>query len=213
MIAAGVARPSAHGHAISRTATACSSACPGSALPRSSQPANVAAAMSITTGTKIDETRSASRWTGAFDPWADSSSRTISDSFVFDADLRDEDHQPAVAVDRGADDLAPGADVDGHRLAGQHREVHPGRALPDDPVGGDLLSGKDHDEFPGRSSSIGTRRSTPSARTVASLAPRSSSVRAASPADDPRTRLEGLAHQDQRDDHRGGVEVVSVRSP
>ena len=37
--------------------------------------------------------------------------------------------------------------------------------------------------FPGRSSSIGTRRSTPSARIVASVAPRSSSVRAASPAD------------------------------
>ena len=48
------------GHAINRTATAYSSACPGSALARPSQPANVATAMSITTGTKIDETRSAS---------------------------------------------------------------------------------------------------------------------------------------------------------
>jgi hypothetical protein len=128
------------------------------------------------------------------------------------ADLRDEHGQPAVAVDRRADDLAAGADVDRHRLAGQHRQVHPRHAVLHDAVGRDLLPRRTTTTLPGRSSSIGTRRSTSPSRTVASLAPRSSSVRAASPADERAPCLQRLADQDQRDDHRGDVEVVPSAS-
>ena len=106
MIAAGVASPSAHGHAINSTAVACSSASPGDA-PAEHDPARGTSRRRApsTIGTKTAEIRSASRCTGAFDPCADWSSRTISASFVLRADLRDEDHQTTVPVDRGADHL------------------------------------------------------------------------------------------------------------
>ncbi len=52
------------------------------------------------------------------------------------------------------------------------------------PSAGIFSPGSTTTTSPGWSSSMGTRRSTPSARTVASLAPRSSNVRVASPADD-----------------------------
>ena len=62
--AVGVARPSAQGQAMIRTATAAVKA--EAALPStSSQAASVQSAMTITTGTKIAEIRSASLWTGA----------------------------------------------------------------------------------------------------------------------------------------------------
>ena len=62
--AVGVARPSAQGQAMIRTATAAVKA--EAALPStSSQAASVKRAMTITTGTKIAEIRSASLWTGA----------------------------------------------------------------------------------------------------------------------------------------------------
>ena len=82
MIAAGVASPSAQGHAIKRTAVACNNASPGDAPARTIHPRNVAAARPSTMGTKTAEIRSANRWAGAFEPWAACNSRTISESFV-----------------------------------------------------------------------------------------------------------------------------------
>ena len=81
MIAAGVARPSAHGQAITRTAIAATIA---GSMPRpaSSQPARVAAAITSTTGTNTVETRSTIRWIGAFAAWASSTIRTIRASTV-----------------------------------------------------------------------------------------------------------------------------------
>ena len=83
MIAAGVASPSAHGQAISSTATAWSIAEPGADGSSAHQPRNVASAIAITIGTKTEDTRSASRCTGALEPCADCRSRTISASLVF----------------------------------------------------------------------------------------------------------------------------------
>ena len=55
-------------------------------------------------------------------------------------------HQAAGGVDAAAGDLVAGADVDGHRLAGEHRRVHGRGAGLDDPVGGDPLTGAhDHE--------------------------------------------------------------------
>ena len=58
--ATGVARPSAHGQAITSTATAWTIAI-STPLPCSIQPASVASAMSNTTGTKTAAIRSTSR--------------------------------------------------------------------------------------------------------------------------------------------------------
>ena len=78
--AVGVASPSAQGHAITSTATAWMSAC--SSVPNAIQPPSVTSATTITAGTNTAETLSASCWTGAFDPWASATRRTIPASMV-----------------------------------------------------------------------------------------------------------------------------------
>jgi hypothetical protein len=66
MIDIGVARPSAHGHAMISTATAFTMACAkrGSG-PKVTHPMNVTNAIAITAGTNQPATLSASRWIGA----------------------------------------------------------------------------------------------------------------------------------------------------
>ncbi len=76
MMAVGVARPMAHGQAITSTATILISArenwlTPESAAtagPKKNQPKKVKTAYTITAGTKTAETRSARRWMGALLP-------------------------------------------------------------------------------------------------------------------------------------------------
>ena len=80
-IAVGVANPSAHGHAMIKTATAATRPCVG--LPASTHQARkVRIAAPITTGTKIALTRSTSFCTGAFSAWACSTRRAICASAV-----------------------------------------------------------------------------------------------------------------------------------
>ena len=81
IIAVGVARPSAHGHAITRTATAFSSPICQSPVAQP-QPSNVINATANTTGTNRALTRSTSRWIGAFSAWADSTNRTMRDNVL-----------------------------------------------------------------------------------------------------------------------------------
>ena len=76
MSAVGVASPSAQGQAMISTATAAVNASAADA-PKASQPASVSSARTITTGTKIAETRSASRCTGALPDCAASTRRAI----------------------------------------------------------------------------------------------------------------------------------------
>ncbi|CFE47818.1 Uncharacterised protein [Mycobacterium tuberculosis] len=81
MMAVGVARPNAHGHAMISTATA--AVIPATGLAAISvHPAKVATATPMTAGTNTAETRSASRCTGALSPCACSTSRTICASAV-----------------------------------------------------------------------------------------------------------------------------------
>ena len=76
MIAVGVARPRAHGHAM--TSTAVKMVRLNTTLwPLRSQAAPAARAISMTIGTKYPETTSARRAIGALEPWACSTSRTI----------------------------------------------------------------------------------------------------------------------------------------
>ena len=76
MIAVGVARPSAHGQAMTSTATASRIARCQSPVA-TPQPSSVTKARPITTGTNTALTRSTSRWIGAFLACADSTSRTM----------------------------------------------------------------------------------------------------------------------------------------
>ena len=81
MIAVGVASPSAHGQAMIRTATAAVNAS-FAEWPVRSHAASVVSAITNTIGTKIADTRSASRCTGAFDPCASATRRAICASAV-----------------------------------------------------------------------------------------------------------------------------------
>mmetsp|Transcript_61810 Transcript_61810/g.146297 ORF Transcript_61810/g.146297 Transcript_61810/m.146297 type:complete len:219 (-) Transcript_61810:3343-3999(-) len=76
MMAVGVARPRAHGQAMTSTATALRIAASQLPVP-SPQPSSVRAAMPMTTGTNTALTWSTSRWIGAFFACADSTSRTM----------------------------------------------------------------------------------------------------------------------------------------
>ena len=81
MIEIGVARPSAHGHAMMSTETAAITACAGSRA-KTSQARNAIAAIAITAGTNQPETRSASAWIGARLRCASATSRTMRASSV-----------------------------------------------------------------------------------------------------------------------------------
>ncbi len=69
MMAVGVARPSAQGQAMTRTATMRIMAGTNSPVA-AHQIIKVINAMPMTAGTKTDATRSASAWIGALVPWA-----------------------------------------------------------------------------------------------------------------------------------------------
>ena len=81
MIAAGVAKPKAQGHAMTNTETACIKAV--SIIPVSHHVTpKVISAMTTTTGTNTAVTLSARRAKLAFEPWASLRACTISPSFV-----------------------------------------------------------------------------------------------------------------------------------
>ncbi len=82
MIAAGVASPSAHGQAITSTATAWITAVSKGAPAHHSQVSSVASATTSTTGTNTAATWSTSRWIGALAACASSTSRMMRDSTV-----------------------------------------------------------------------------------------------------------------------------------
>ena len=117
MMAAGVARPSAHGHAITSTATAFRIAVSPPA-PAISQPASVSAAIARIAGTKTSLTRSTRRWIGAFSACALSTSRMIRASVVSAPIAVVVDGNRAFAVDRA------GGDRVGHLL--RHRQAFAG---------------------------------------------------------------------------------------
>ena len=81
MMAAGVAKPSAQGQAMTSTETAFSSAAEPVA-PAIDHASRVARASASTTGTKTALTRSTWRWIGGLEAWAPSTRRTMRASTV-----------------------------------------------------------------------------------------------------------------------------------
>ena len=141
MIDSGVANPSAHGHAMIRTATALTTACASrGGGPTIAQTTNVIAATAITAGTKYAETTSASFWTGARLRCASATIATMRASSVSAPTFSALDHQRAGGVHRGADHTVAGILFDRDRLAGDHRFVHGAHAVDDDTVNRHLLS-------------------------------------------------------------------------
>ena len=145
MTAVGVASPSAHGQAMMSTAMVVVIAMVSQPVsgPSSAQATKVAAARPSTSGTNQAETRSARRCMRhlralrVLDQADDLRQRGVR------ADGGGPQHEAAGAVERGADDAVAGGLVHRQALAGQHALVHRGRAVGDDAVDRDLLTGPD----------------------------------------------------------------------
>ena len=144
MIAIGVARPRAHGQATMSTATAASTPSPGRwATP--AQPSKVIPARANTVGTKTPAMRSASRCTGALEPWAASTRRTMPASAVSAPTAVARTVRTPLRLRVAPVTAVAGALVDRHRLAGEHGFVDGRAAGDDDAVDGDLLAWPDPD--------------------------------------------------------------------
>ena len=116
--------------------------------------------------------------------------------------------QAARAVDRAADQLLAGAFLDRDRLAGDHRLVDGARPLDHHAVDGNLLAGTDPQPIAGNDQ---IQRDILFASILADPArrlggqPEQGANRTAGLAAG--SQLEHLAQQDQRDDHRGRLEI------
>ena len=148
MRAVGVASPSAQGQAMIRTATAAENASVASPVA-TSQPTSVARERASTIGTKTLETRSTSRWMGAFPDWASATSRAICASAVSSPTFVARTTSRPNVLTVAPATRVPDGDVDGNGLAREHRLVHRGLTLDDDAVGRDLLSWTDDEEVAG----------------------------------------------------------------
>ena len=150
--AVGVASPSAHGQAMISTATAAVNATAGSTERPASDQRQQRDRRS-TTGTNTAETRSASRCTGGLAGLGLLDQPGDLGQLGVGADPGGPDDQPTAGVDGGAGDRVARADLDRHRLAGEHARVDRGRAVDDLAVGGDLLAGPDDEPVADRESS------------------------------------------------------------
>ena len=212
--AVGVARPSAHGQAMISTATAAVNAAVGAARRRAASRPAWPATSTITTGTNTADTRSASRCTCALPLCAVLDQPGHLRELGVGADPGGAHHQPAAGVDGRADHRVARADLDRHRLAGEHRGVDRRGAARRPAVGRDLLA-RAYDEL------VADRelrrpapaRSTPSRSTATSLAPSASSARSAAPDAALGARLEVAAGQQERRDRRRRPRGRSRRPP
>ncbi len=180
--AVGVARPSAHGQAMMRTATAAVNANAGSS-PAPSQNPSVATASPITTGTNTAETRSASRCTGALPLWASLTSRAICASAVSAPTRVARTTSRPPALTEAPATASPGCfstGTDSPVSSDSSTALRPCSTIPSAAT---FSPGRTTKRSPAWSCSIGTRRSAPEGSSRAtSLAPSSSRPVSAAPA-------------------------------
>lgn len=180
--AVGVARPSAHGHAITNTATAAAMAA-STGCPRASQAVRVAAAIRSTMGTNTADTRSARRCASALPAWASRTKRPMRASWVSDPTLvarisRRPDRLTVAPVIASPGTTSTGTDSPVSRLASMVL-VPPVTS----PSVGARSPGRTTRSCPTFTAEAGTVTSVPSAATTrASCAPSRSSERSAEPA-------------------------------
>ena len=163
-----------------KTATAALNAAVGE-CPVNSQAASVANDRRITTGTKMPDTRSASRWTGALPFWASSTSRAICASWVSAPTrvARTISRPPALTV-------APATGSPGPTSIGIDSPVNIEASTADVPCTtipsvATCSPGRTLKTLPTTSWPIGILTSRPSRRTATSLAPKSNNARSAAP--------------------------------
>ena len=211
MIAVGVARPIAQGQAMMRTAIAVDRAKGrrGSG-PSSIQAANVRSATTMTAGTNQPVTRSATRWIGAFEPWARSTSATICESAVSRPTrsarmTKDPDAFIVAPMTRSPGPFSTGIDspvsIDSSTVEAPSI---------DRPVHGDAIAGTHAHEVAGddlveRNLPLATGSQDPGRRRAEAEERLDRSGGAALGA-----RLQPSAEQDEADDDRRRVEVVLV---
>ena len=144
IIAVGVARPNAHGQAMTSTASAAANARSGPP-PAISHAIAVTAEMANTQGTNTAAMRSASRCASAFCVWASSTRRTIPANWVSAPTAAASTISLPSKHDRATDDAATRTHPQRLGLTGHGAHVHGGRALHHETVGGDRLA-RPHDE-------------------------------------------------------------------
>ena len=195
--AVGVARPSAQGQAMISTATAVVIAKAALAPPPSQKP-SVATARAMTIGTKIAETRSASRCTGALPVWASVTSRPICASAVSAPTLvaRTTRRPPTLTVAPATSSpRCFSTGIDSPVRSAWSTAEEPSSTMPSVAT---FSPGRTTKRSPTCSSPIGTRRSLPSASSTAtSLAPSSSRAVERSAGAALGARLEVAAGQDR----------------
>ncbi len=122
------------------------------------------------------------------------------------------DHQPTVGVHGGAGDRVTHADLDRHRLAGEHARVHRATALLHDPVGGDLLAWAHHEAVAhGQLFNADPQLlAVPQDRHVPGAQFEQRPQRGAGPPLG--ARLEEASGEDERRHHGGDLEVDAVRA-
>ena len=208
--AIGVARPSAHGHAMISTATAFAKAT-SAAAPAISQPASVRERQPITTGHEHggDPVGQALRGGLAglrlLDEPRDARDRGVG------ADPRRLDHEATAHVQRRAGHGLPGRHLDRQALAGQQRAVDGRESLADDAVGGDQLAGPDDEPVAGAAARTAARGARPpSARTATSRTPPVGEVAQRAPAPALGARLEVPADEDEQRHAGRDLEVEVV---
>ena len=148
---------------------------------KTTQPASVASESTITIGTKTADTRSTSRWIGAFPACASATSRAICASAVSAPTfVARTTSRPEVLI------VAPATSSPGPTSAGTGSPVSidwsiaeaPSSTTPSVAI---FSPGRTTKRSPACSSSTGTTTSRPSRSTRASLAPSSTSARIAAP--------------------------------
>ena len=180
MMAVGVASPSAHGHEMTSTLTACESAVSSDAPAPSAHAANVTSATAMTAGTNTPDMRSASFSTGALVEVASSTRRMMPASVVSSptrsARMANQPERLTVApVTRSPGRLSTGTlspvTTDSSTVPAPSISV---------PSAGTLSPARTARMSPSRTSSMPMRSSRPSTRRVASLGARSMSLAMAS---------------------------------
>ena len=174
MIATGVARPREQGQAMMRTATAATR--PAVGLPaKSHQAAKVAAAIPRTAGTKTAEIRSARRCTGALEPWASATRRTIWASAVSAPTALARMVRTPFVFTVAPATFAPSALSTGADSPVSIDSSTAEKPETTTPSTGTFSPGRTRTRSPTITCSTGTIRSVPSTTTRACLAPSSSS--------------------------------------
>ena len=209
MIAVGVARPIAHGQAMTTTPmNAVSASVMRGSGPNASHTTNVPAATTRTIGTKTSAMRSARRWIGALLPWARLTRSTMRASAVSRPTRVARITNVPVVLRVAPMTSAPAVTSTGIGLAGEHAGIDRGRPLDHHAVDrAAARPGRTRSRSPTATASSATSSSRPSVD-----APGDRGLQSDEPPDRPGRAglgavLEPPAQQDEPDDDRGRVEV------